>query len=78
MQNLAADSAHPEMERMAGLMEVWRQRLGDPYPLSVANPESKAVEYDNSKRVLDVWQPKWIRDKYFGGRNTPNHGRKAR
>ena len=74
MNNLAADPAHQlDVERMQSLMESWRTRLDDPYPLSVDNPEPKEPEYDNSKRVLDVWQPKWIRDKYFGGRDNHNH-----
>ena len=69
MKNVAEDSAHQaDLERMQVLMESWRKRLGDPYPLSVANPEPKDPQYDNSKRRLDVWQPKWIRDKYFDGR----------
>jgi hypothetical protein len=59
---------------MQALMASWRKQLGDPNPLSVENPEPKEAQYDNSKRVLDVWQPKWIRDKYFGGRDNPNHG----
>ncbi|MDG2383334.1 MAG: sulfatase-like hydrolase/transferase [Pirellulaceae bacterium] len=63
-----------EEERMMALMESWRQRLGDEFPLHVANPLPKEVIYDNQKRSLDVWQPKWIRDKYFDGRDDPDHG----
>jgi hypothetical protein len=51
-----------------------RARYGDKSPLKIDNPDPKDVVYDNSKRRLDVWQPKWIRDKYFGGRNNPDHG----
>jgi len=77
LNNLAADPAHKaDAERMQALMESWRKRLGDPSPLSVENPEPKKPQYDNSKRVLDVWQPKWIRDKYFDGRDNPNHGKR--
>jgi arylsulfatase A-like enzyme len=76
LTNLAEDPAHADdLKRMQELMESWRTRLGDPYPLSVTDPLPKEPVYDNSKRVLDVWQPKWIRDKYFGGRDNPNHGR---
>jgi hypothetical protein len=64
-----------QLEEMTGLMESWRTRLGDPDPLSVSNPSPKEPVYDNEKRTLDVWQPKWIRDKYFNGRENPNHGR---
>ena len=71
---------HPEfyaqLERMSGLMDSWRLRLNDPYPLSVSNPAPKEPVYDNAKRTLDVWQPKWIRDKYFDGRENTNHGAK--
>jgi arylsulfatase A-like enzyme len=75
MTDLASDPAHEaDLERMQTLMETWRKRLGDPYPLHVENPAPKEPNFDNSKRVLDVWQPKWIRDKYFGGRDNPNHG----
>ena len=75
MNNLAADPAHqPELKRMQSLMESWRKRLDDPYPLIVASPEPKEPQYSNSKRVLDAWQPQWIRDKYFGGRHNPNRG----
>lgn len=77
MNNLAENPAHgKEIERLLSLMETWRTRLGDKDPLSVENPESKEIEYDNSKRILDVWQPKWIRDKYFDGRSRANHGSK--
>jgi hypothetical protein len=61
---------------MEALMETWRERLGDPHPLVVTKPEDKTPSYDNESRVLDVWQPKWIREKYFGGRENSNHGRR--
>lgn len=56
------------------MMETWRDQLGDKDPLSVSNPEPKEPKYD-SKRIPDIWQPKWIRDKYFDGRDNPNRGR---
>jgi arylsulfatase A-like enzyme len=77
MQNLADDQAYqPQMDKMMVLMESWRTELRDTVPLFVENPESKEVDYDNLTRTLDVWQPKWIRDKYFGGREKTNHGSK--
>jgi len=77
MKNLATDPARQgDVEKMLSLMESWRTRLGDPHPLIVDNPEPKEPNYDNGKRVLDVWQPKWIRDKYFSGRDNPNHGKR--
>jgi uncharacterized protein YfbU (UPF0304 family) len=63
-----------QLADMEALMDSWRERLADPYPLRVDEPNSKTPVYDNEKRVLDVWQPKWIRDKYFGGRSKANHG----
>jgi arylsulfatase A-like enzyme len=78
MKNLAASSEHRDtLDRMQGLMISWRTKLKDPYPLSVKNPESKEPKYDNAKRVLDVWQPKWIRDKYFEGRENTNRGKRT-
>ena len=76
LTNLATDPNHAtELRNLEGLMETWRKRLGDPHPLQVANPEDKTPNYNNATRVLDVWQPKWIRDKYFDGRENANHRR---
>jgi arylsulfatase A-like enzyme len=75
MHDLATDPAHQDvLAQMRTLMDAWRKRWGDPYPLHVANPSPKTPHYDNSQRRLDIWQPQWIRDKYFNGRNDPNHG----
>jgi arylsulfatase A-like enzyme len=77
LNNLAAAPDHRlELQKMEALMEAWRKRLGDPHPLTVASPEDKPPSYDNASRVLDAWQPKWIRDKYFDGRENSNHGRR--
>ncbi len=77
-QNLATDPAYrADVERMQALMNSWRKRLGDPYPLSVDDPQPLKPQYDNSKRVLDAWQPKWIRDKYFDGRESPKRGTRS-
>ena len=77
LHNLAADPAHQcQLKEMENLMGKWRDKLGDPYPLSVENPEDKTPSYNNATRVLDRWQPKWIRDKYFDGRDDANHGKK--
>jgi len=75
--DLATNPEHAaEIKRLETLMGKWRERLGDSDPLRVDQPEPKEVHYDNSKRALDVWQPKWIRDKYFGGREKTNHGKR--
>ena len=77
LKNLAEDPSHKTvMSKMETLMISWREQLDDPYPLQVSDPEPKQPRYDNPKRVLDVWQPKWIRDKYFDGRENPNHGKR--
>ena len=65
-----------ELEQMMTLLESWRKKIGDKAAMKVQNPESKEITYSNKGRVLDIWQPKWIRDKYFDGRTNPNHGKK--
>jgi arylsulfatase A-like enzyme len=77
MHNLADDPAYqPQEEKMLALLETWRADLGDTIPLSTDSPEPFEVNYENLERTLDVWQPKWIRDKYFDGREDTNHGPK--
>ena len=79
LNNLATNPDNKnQLKRMQALMDSWRTRLGDPYPLHVQNPERLKPAYDNNRRVLDIWQPKWIRDKYFDGRNNPNHGKRRK
>ena len=63
-----------QKNRISGLlqkMEVWRKELDDTLPLATDSPEPFMPDYDNANRTLDVWQPKWIRDKYFEGREPP-------
>jgi hypothetical protein len=48
----------------------------DESPLSVKDPQPIEPIYDNSKRTPDRWQPKWIRDKYFGGSESRTRGTK--
>jgi hypothetical protein len=77
MNNLAEDAAHaPEVARLTAMMETWRVSLGDKDPLSVANPEPMQPVYDNSSRTPDMWQPRWIRDKYFDGRDSSSGAKK--
>lgn len=67
--NLADKAQYqPHFERLWEAMEAWQQRLGDTLPLSVPRPQTMAVDYSQFEQRLDRWQPKWIRDKYFGGR----------
>jgi len=75
--NLADDAEYVEkMNRLMAMLDRWRDRLGDETPVQAENPEPKTIEYRNGDRRLDVWQPAWIRAKYFGGRSNTNHGRK--
>ena len=62
--------------QLSKLMNSWRLKLGDPTPLVVENPQPKEATYDNRNRRMDVWQPDWIRAKYFNGRKVPDHGSK--
>ncbi len=76
MTNLAGNPEHQaELRKLEALMNAWRERLGDSYPLSVSEPEDQSPSYSNDTRVLDVWQPRWIREKYFSGRDNPTHGK---
>lgn len=61
---------------MTEMMKQWKTRLGDDSPLTSADPLPKAFQINEDGRVLDVWQPDWIREKYFDGRNRTNHGSK--
>lgn len=67
-----------QVTKMEKLMGTWRSELNDPHPLKAKKQLPLEPVYDNSKRTLDVWQPKWIRDKYFDGRNDANHGPKQK
>lgn len=79
IHNLAENPEYrTQAERMAGLMKSWQQRLGDATPLRSTKPKPKEVQFDNSKRVLDTWQPQWIREKYFDGRTDVTHGKKRK
>ena len=72
MTNLAENPERSEdVNRLVAQMKQWQQRLGDTLPLSVENPKPKEINLTGSPRVLDRWQPKWIREKYFGGRDAP-------
>ena len=74
MRPLEGKGAIKSAAMLDSMLSVARARYGDKSPLKIENPEPKELVYDNSKRRLDVWQPKWIRDKYFGGRTNPDHG----
>lgn len=77
MKNLAGDPAYAgRLKIMMTALKESQKEYGDSQALTVTNPEPREAVYDNSKRTLDVWQPKWIRDKYFDGRTRTDHGSK--
>ena len=50
--------------RLAALMS----QAGDDAPLSVDEPQPFTRDLSEVKRNPDRWQPRWIREKYFGSR----------
>lgn len=66
MKNLAADPGHAAtVDRLLVRMRASQKRVGDAQSLTVANPKSKAVRFDDFERKPDRWQPRWIVEKYF-------------
>ncbi len=77
-ENLAADPAHrARVDEMLGLMRRWQDRIGDEQVLAVANPKPKEIDLTGRQRLPDRWQPRWIRDKYFGGVEPNARNREA-
>ena len=75
MGNLAENPDHAnDVERLIGEMKRWQKKLGDTVSLSTDNPKPKAINLTGKPRILDRWQPQWIREKYFGGRDSPESG----
>lgn len=73
--NLATNPEQQDRVReLTSLMKKWQRQVGDDQALFSKSPRSKPFDPTKVKRRLDVWQPKWIRDKYFQGRNNPDHG----
>ena len=73
MGNLAENPDHAnDVERLIGEMKRWQKKLGDTVSLSTDNPKPKAINLTGKPRILDKWQPQWIREKYFGGRDSPD------
>lgn len=65
-------AARPEhAARLAALtarLRAWQLELGDPAPLTVANPRPAPIDLTDHPREPDPWQPRWIREAYFGER----------
>ena len=75
MYNLASEPLYSEkVADLTELMKRWQKTVGDPSPLSVANPGPKEIDFRTIERILDRWQPEWIREKYFDGHKDPDHG----
>ena len=75
MNNLAADPNYAgEVERLLTLMRSEQERYGDRQPLTVDSPKEMKIDLTGVERVPDRWQPEWIREKYFRGRepSAPN------
>lgn len=77
IKNLAQNkNFSKQQKRMEQLMIAWRTNLKDSYPLQSEKQLPFKPSYNNNARTLDRWQPMWIREKYFDGRNDPDHGKK--
>jgi len=63
-----------KVAELTKLMKRWQKTVGDPSPLSAPDPGPKEIDFRTIERVLDRWQPEWIREKYFDGRDDPDHG----
>ena len=68
MTNLAESKEHKaHVDRLMTKLQTWQTNWGDKLPLTSKTPKPKAFDFTKAKRVPDRWQPKWIRDKYYGG-----------
>ena len=69
---LVDQSGRPEMadrvKDMSARMAALMSQAGDDAPLSVDEPQPFARDLSDVKRKPDRWQPRWIREKYFGSR----------
>lgn len=65
--NLAQD---PEQLQRVSWMSLeiaaWQKRVDDGQSIKMATPPAPDIDLTGRKRKPDRWQPKWIREKYFG------------
>ena len=67
LTNLAGDPAQAQrVESMMALLAEWQEKVDDRQRLTSAKPQPKEIDMTGRPRKPDRWQPKWIRDKYFG------------
>ena len=69
---LVDQSGRPEMadrvKDMSAHLAALMSQAGDDAPLSVDEPQPFTRDLSEVKRNPDRWQPRWIREKYFGSR----------
>ena len=75
--NNLAEKNPEKVKALLKQMKKWQVRLKDKALLTCENPIPKEIDLTKNKRTMDVWQPKWIRDKYFDGRAKADHGPKG-
>ncbi|QDV05240.1 Arylsulfatase [Planctomycetes bacterium Poly30] len=53
------------IDRLMIDLERWRERIGDPDPLTVGELKPFHVDLTGRARKPDRWQPQWIRETFF-------------
>lgn len=65
--NLIDRPEHAEqVQRLLALMKRWQAAVGDTLPLPEKNQPPAPLDLSGRSRKPDSWQPRWIRQKYFG------------
>ncbi len=54
------------VQRLVALMKRWQASVGDSVPLPETKRPPLPVDLSGRARKPDPWQPRWIRQKYFG------------
>lgn len=66
-RNLIDHPQHAEhVRRLLALLKRWQVAVGDTLPLPEKNQAPARVDLSGRARKPDPWQPRWIREKYFG------------
>lgn len=66
VHDLAADPARAgDVERLTRLLLAQQAAWGDTLPLTAPSLDPAEVDLTGHERVVDRWQPQWIRDAYF-------------
>jgi arylsulfatase A-like enzyme len=65
--DLATRPEHaPRIAALTERLVAWQRAVGDDAPLTVATPHPAELDLTGHPRAPDRWQPRWIREKYFG------------